>query len=71
MEDESKPTTQFTVDLGKMALTDEQIAAIQNDITKTVAAHVKKLGAKDDASAKAPDFRFNRFGSFRSFGSII
>ena len=61
-EEKEKPP-QFTVEVGKLALTREQIDQIQNDIARVVAERVNTFG--DEAVAK-----FGQWGSFGSWGSF-
>jgi len=66
MADESNPT-QFTVELGKIDLTEEQIDTILNGIARTVASHIISIKGGTDF----PGGPFNSFNSFNRFQSVI
>lgn len=63
----SKPGTRFTVDLGEVELTSDEINGIMSAIVQASAERVK--GARKDAALARTVF--GSFGSFGRFGRVI
>lgn len=52
VDEDDESTTQFTVDLGEVHLTDAEVSALQSRITKLAIESVRQKAGQADARAK-------------------